>query len=75
MEEQPLDVKGAAAVIKRRPWIVGVAAVIGLCIGIGYALSHPLLPSATAMVILPRRRRRRKLHHIEYRSGAGSHCY
>jgi hypothetical protein len=53
MEEQPLDVRGGMALINRRRGLVAVFGVIGLAIGIVYALMHTPMPSATATVILP----------------------
>jgi capsular polysaccharide biosynthesis protein len=53
MSEQGLDLKRTAGLAWRHKTIVGIAAALGLLLGVGYAALHPSMLTSKTLVVLP----------------------
>jgi capsular polysaccharide biosynthesis protein len=53
MSQRPLDLRKSIIIIRRFRVLVGVAAAVGLVVGVGYAALHPPAPTSTAVVSFP----------------------
>jgi capsular polysaccharide biosynthesis protein len=53
-QQQPMNLRGAAKVTRRYKYLVGVLTLIGILLGVGYALVTPPKLSSQAIVVLPK---------------------
>lgn len=53
MNQQPLNLRRSAEIVRRYKFLVGVAVLLGALAGIGYAVLTPPMLSAQALVIIP----------------------
>lgn len=53
MSQQILDLRRSIKIVRRQKVLVGVAAALGLFVGVGYAVLNPAKLTSTALVMLP----------------------
>jgi capsular polysaccharide biosynthesis protein len=53
MSEQALDLRRSVRIVRRHKILVGVFVLLGLLVGVGYAVHKPLMVSSSALVGLP----------------------
>jgi capsular polysaccharide biosynthesis protein len=53
MSGQALDLRGSAQIVRRYRVLVGAVALLGLLLGVGWAVLHPPVKSSNALIVLP----------------------